>query len=412
MRLIIKSLIIVFFVVFTGQLSLAQDREDAIKQVKKDVEYLSSDKMKGREAGTKHEKAAADYIAKRFKSIGLSPLGDDGTYIQTFSFPKSKDPHTGAESDEKLEGVNVVGYISNGADNNVIIGAHFDHLGLGGSSSLGEQGEVHNGADDNASGVAAMLYLAETLKHSKYKRNNYIIVSFTGEEKGLYGSNYFMKNPPFYVNTMNYMINLDMVGRLNPEKGIVINGVGTSPIWMSALNNADTNLLKFKTTESGVGPSDQTSFYFKDIPALHFFTGSHEDYHKPSDDADKINFDGIVVISDFIVNIVGDLNGKLKLAFTRTKDEEKSSTPRYKVSLGVIPDYLYDGEGMRIEGVKEDRPAIKAGIRSGDVVVGIGEVEVSNMKTYMEGLATLEEGKKALVKVRRGEKVLEFDVQF
>lgn len=412
MRLIFKTLIIVFAIVFSSHLGLAQDRSDAIKQVKKDVEYLASDKMKGREAGTKHEKAAANYIAKRFKEIGLTPLGDDGTYIQTFSFPKSKDPHTGTESEEKLEGVNVVGYISNGGDNNVIIGAHFDHLGLGGSSSLGTTGEIHNGADDNASGVAGILYLAETLKQSKFKRNNYIIVAFTGEEKGLYGSNYFLKNPPFYINTMNYMINLDMVGRLNPEKGVAINGVGTSPIWMSALSKVDTSILKFTTTESGVGPSDQTSFYFKDIPALHFFTGSHEDYHKPSDDADKINFDGIVVISDFIFNIIGDLNGKLKLAFTKTKEDEAGSTPRYKISLGVIPDYLYDGKGMRIEGVKEDRPAVKAGIRSGDVVVGIGEVEVTDMKTYMTGLSGLEEGKKTVVKVRRGEKVLEFDVQF
>lgn len=412
MRLIIKSLIIVFFVVFTGQLSLAQNREDAVKQVKKDVEYLASDKLKGREAGSKYEKTAANYIAKRFDKIGLTPIGDEGTYLQRFKFPKSKDPHTGVESEEKIEGVNVVGYISNGADNNVIIGAHFDHLGMGGSSSLGTTDEVHNGADDNASGVAGMLYLAETLKSSNYKRNNYILIAFTGEEKGLYGSNYFMKNPPFYINTMNYMINLDMVGRLDPEKGVVVNGVGTSPIWMNALNKMDTNLLKFRTTESGVGSSDQTSFYFKDIPAIHFFTGSHEDYHKPSDDADKINFDGIVVVSDFIVNIIGDLNGKLKLAFTRTKDDEVGSTPRYKISLGVIPDYLYDGSGMRIEGVKEDRPAIKAGIKSGDVVVGIGEIEVTDMKTYMMGLSSLEEGKKTIVKVRRGEKVLEYDVQF
>jgi membrane-associated protease RseP (regulator of RpoE activity) len=221
-----------------------------------------------------------------------------------------------------------------------------------------------------------------------------------------------MKNPPFYLNTMNYMFNLDMVGRYNPEKGVVINGIGTSPIWATSLNKSDTSLFKFKTTESGVGPSDQTSFYFKDIPALHFFTGSHEDYHKPSDDADKINFDGIVVISDFILDVIGDLNGKLKLAFTRTKDDEAGSTPRYKISLGVIPDYLYDGKGMRIDGVKEDRPAIKAGIKAGDVVVGIGEVEVSDMKSYMTGLSSLEEGKKTVVKVRRGEKVLEFEVQF
>ena len=410
--MIIRSFFIAILIALTSQVGLAQDRKDDLKQVKKDVEYLSSDKLKGREAGTKYEKTAAEFIAKRFKSMELLPLGDDETYLQAFSFPKSKDPHTGKESDDKLEGVNVIGYISNGADNNVILGAHFDHLGMGGFSSLAGEGEVHNGADDNASGVAAIMYLAETLKKSKYKRNNYIIVAFTGEEKGLYGSNYFLKKPPFYMNTMNYMINLDMVGRLNPEKGVVINGVGTSPVWKNSLNRSDTSLLKFVTTESGVGPSDQTSFYLKDIPAIHFFTGSHVDYHKPSDDADKINYDGILVVSDFIVSLIADLNGKLKLAFTRTKDDDPSSAPRYKISLGVIPDYLFDGAGMRIEGVKEDRPASNAGIIAGDVVVGIGDIEVSDMTSYMKGLSSLEEGKKSIVKVKRGEETLEFDVQF
>src|SRR5690606_27746467 len=140
--------------------------------------------------------------------------------------------------------------------------------------------------------------IAAKLKVGKAKRNNYIFIAFTGEEKGLYGSNNFLKNPPFYLNTFNYMINLDMVGRFNPEKGMVINGVGTSPIWNNVLVKSDTMKLKFSTSESGVGPSDHTSFYLKDIPAIHFFTGGHEDYHKPSDDSDKLNYEGMVSISN------------------------------------------------------------------------------------------------------------------
>ena len=404
---------------FLSATVFSQDREDYVKQAKKDVEYLASDKLKGREAGTKEEKKAADYIADRFEDIGLKPLGDkDGdklTYLQTFEFPKSRDPHTGAISEEMLEGVNVVAYLNNGAQNNVIIGAHFDHLGMGeeGSLNTGEKA-VHNGADDNASGVALILYLAERLKEGKYKRNNYIFIAFTGEEKGLYGSSYFTKNPPFFLTYMNYMINFDMVGRLDKSKGMVINGVGTSPVWKNALDNVNEPKIPFQTTESGVGPSDHTSFYLKDIPAIHFFTGSHTDYHKPTDDVEKVNYEGIIEIGDFTYALIGDLNVKLKLAFTKTKEEDNqsSSAPRFKVTLGVIPDYLYSGEGMRIEGVKQDRPASNAGIRDGDIVISIGEKKVTNMKTYMEALSELEEGAKAKVVIKRGEKPLEFDVQF
>ena len=395
-------------------LVFGQDNEARIKQFKKDVEELSSNKYKGREAGTKQEKAAADYIAKRFREIGLSYVKNEEDYLQEISFPKSKDPHSGKESDEHLEGVNVVGMINNGASSYVVVGAHYDHLGMGGegSGSLSGSEEIHNGADDNASGVAVLLDLATRLKEGEARRNNYIFVAFTGEEKGLYGSNAFLKDPPDYLNTMNYMINMDMVGRYQEDKGLVVNGVGTSPIWKSAIERVNTSNIKISTTESGVGPSDHTSFYLKDIPAIHFFTGSHEDYHKPSDDADKINYDGMVVISDLIYDLILDLNSKLKLAFTRTKDEDQASRMKFKVTLGVVPDYLYDGEGMRIEGVREDKPAIKAGIIAGDIVTQIGDVPVSDMKTYMSGLSKLEEGQKAKVVVKRGDRELEFDVQF
>jgi len=408
----IKSLFLVFFLSFSIAI-YSQDREKEIDQLTDDVEELAHKKYKGREAGTKGEKAAADYIAKRYKEIGLTfaPKYDD--YFQTFNFPKSKDPHTGVTSEETLEGVNVVGMINNGSSSYVIIGAHFDHLGMGGpgSGSLTDEEDIHNGADDNASGVAAMMDIAEKLKNGSSKRNNYIFIAFTGEEKGLFGSNNFLKNPPDYLNTLNYMINLDMVGRLDTNKGIIINGVGTSPIWKTALEKANKKKRKIITTESGIGPSDHTSFYLKDIPAVHFFTGSHEDYHKPSDDADKINYEGIAEISDFIVNLIDELNSKLKLAFTRTKDED-STAPRYKITLGVIPDYLYDGEGMRIEGIREDKPAANAGIIAGDIVIKIGEVPVSDMKTYMVGLSKLEEGKKAPVRIKRGDEEMEIVVQF
>jgi C-terminal processing protease CtpA/Prc len=208
------------------------------------------------------------------------------------------------------------------------------------------------------------------------------------------------------------MINLDMVGRFDPEKGFIVNGVGTSPIWKSTLDAANTSKYKFKTGEPGTGPSDHTSFYLKDIPAIHFFTGAHEDYHRPTDDADKINYAGIIQISDFILNVIGELNPKLKLAFTRTKDDNDTSVPNFKVTLGVIPDYLFDGKGMRVEGVKEDRPASTAGILAGDIIVKMGDMEVTNMQTYMEGLSKFDKGSKTVVRVKRGDKDLDLEVQF
>ena len=400
-----------------------QSQEDQLEQLRNDVEELAGKKYKGREAGTKEEKAAAKYIAKRFKDIGLKPMDAKGTYLQEFDLPKSKDPHSGQESAETLDGVNVIGFIDNGAKSFVVIGAHFDHLGMGGegSGSLVEEEDIHNGADDNASGVATMMNIAQKLTESKSKKNNYIFVAFTGEEKGLYGSNNFLKHPPnykglmIYLNNMNYMINLDMVGRLDTSKGLSINGVGTSPIWKTVLEKADTKNIKLHTTESGVGASDHTSFYLKDIPAIHFFTGSHEDYHKPSDDAEKLNYEGMIDISDMVIVMIDELNSKLKLAFTRTKDDEggKSSRMSLKVTLGVIPDYLYDeGNGMRIEGVRDDKPAAKAGLLSGDIVTQIGEIPITGMRSYMEALQTLDEGAVEKVKVLRGDEEIEFDVQF
>ena len=406
---------LVLFICISFSLSvLGQAESPEIKLLRQDVEELANKKYKGREAGTKLEKEAADYIAKRFKECGLTELGDNGTYLQHFKFPKTKDPHTGVESAESLDGVNVVGWIDNASKTNVVIGAHYDHLGMGGpgSGSLSTEVDIHNGADDNASGVAMLLNIALKLKTGKAKRKNYIFVAFTGEAKGLYGANNFLKHPPFFLNTFNYMINLDMVGRLDTAKGILINGVGTSPIWKASIEKADTVHLRYKTSETGIGRSDQTSFYLKDIPALHFFTGSHEDYHKPSDDAEKINYQGMVKISNFVLSLINDLNLKLKLAFTRTKDDEDLAVPKYKFSLGVVPDYMYEGKGLRIDGISEDKAADKAGIIAGDIVVRIGEVEVNDIQTYMVGLSKIEEGHITKVRVLRGDKELDFDIQF
>ncbi len=530
---------------------------EARDQMKYDVQYLASDLLEGREAGTKGERLAGDYIAQKMASIGLMPYGDSATYRQAFTFagqpvlggkqvfqlgrerlaigeqyhplsfsgngavlatvarcgygihapelgrndfadidlkgkcaaiavgsPDGIHPHSkfiayhdlrvraakaaelGAScvlfyNDDKavedpeatlrakavplsvpvvfLKGDrhaelvrdgnpvsltvhinrpvstahNVVGMLDNGRPNMVVIGAHYDHLGLGDEGSLHRGGPaIHNGADDNASGVAVMLQLARDLSQLDEARgNDYLFIAFSGEEKGLFGSNYWTKHPTVPLEQLNYMINLDMVGRLEPDSSIGINGVGTSPAW-DELSRVHAGALRVKTTTSGIGPSDHTSFYLQGIPAIHFFTGTHGDYHKPGDDEEKINYDGMLRITRYIESLITTLNDDGKLAFTKTQDADSASTPRFKVTLGVVPDYMYDGKGMRIDGVSEGKPAAAAGLKAGDVVVRLGTLEVADMMGYMKALGQFSKGDTAKVVVLREGREVEAEVTF
>ena len=410
-----------FVTVFLAVILLSCKEEKATPvSMKEDVSILADDTFNGRRTGTEGEKKAAEYIKKRFTSIGLQPKGYEGNYTQTFSFRSSSDPHKETEftsiSDSTTTGTNVIGYIDNKAENTVIIGAHYDHLGMGGEGSLYREGEaIHNGADDNASGVAILLKLAEHLQAKQSKdslqNNNYLFIAFSGEEEGLLGSNYFVKNPTIDTKKVSYMINMDMVGRLNEEKTLAVHGVGSSPVFKQTLfanNDANLNIVEH---ESGVGPSDHTSFYLADIPVLHFFTGQHEDYHKPGDDAEKLNYEGMKMVFDYIFNIISDLDDNGKLAFKKTKNESEV-VPDFKVTLGVVPDYLFDGEGMRIDGVSEDRPAQKAGLQKGDVVKKMGKHKITDMMSYMESLSKFEKGQTATVTVERDGKLIEAEVTF
>jgi len=227
---------------------------------------------------------------------------------------------------------------------------------------------------------------------------------------GLLGSNYFVKNGTIDLKTVNYMINMDMVGRLKKDSTLAVYGTGTSPIWSQTLHSLNAN-FKLIEDKSGVGPSDHTSFYLNDIPVLHFFTGQHENYHKPSDDAELLNYEGMYLISDYIFEIITDLNDNDKLTFTKTKDAKKDS-PRFKVTLGVMPDYLYDGKGMRIDGVTEDKPAHNAGILKGDVVVKMGDLVIEDMMGYMKGLSQFEKGDIVKVVILRNGKEVTVEIQF
>ncbi len=320
---------------------------------------------------------------------------------------------TNAEENRILS-KNILGYIDNQASSTVIIGAHYDHLGLGSNNSLydGAEPMVHNGADDNASGVAGMLELARNLisDTASGPKPNYLLLAFSGEEMGLLGSSFFAQNMKSLELEPRYMINLDMIGRLE-KNYLAVSGVGTSPVWKDLVREKGCNELKIKTSESGVGPSDHTSFYYQEIPVLHFFTGTHEDYHKPSDDTEKINFEGEAQLLGYILGLLHDTRSMENFAFTPTKDES-TKAPKFSVTLGVMPDYMYDGEGMRLDGITLGKSASKAGLQKGDVLTKMGDVKVVDMSSYMKALGQFKKGDETEIQYQRNGEEQTATVQF
>ncbi|MEI6311981.1 MAG: M20/M25/M40 family metallo-hydrolase [Bacteroidota bacterium] len=313
---------------------------------------------------------------------------------------------------------NIVGFINNNKPYTIVIGAHYDHLGYGeNGNSLyrGQNKEIHNGADDNASGVASIIEIARNLKNSSEKNYNYLILAFSGEELGLYGSKSFVENISNQVDSAHIacMINLDMVGRLGEkDKNLEINGIGTAAEWSVILKNISIDNIRVKEGMNGIGPSDHTSFYLNNIPVLHFFTGQHEDYHKPTDDAAKINFEGMSKVCQYIIAVVMQLNSLPKLSYIKTKEDNNENTPKFKVTLGVIPDYMFDGEGMRIDGVTEGKAASKAGLIKGDIVTQLGELQVTDMSSYMKALSQFTKGQQTTVTFIRDREKKQSNITF
>jgi hypothetical protein len=310
-------------------------------------------------------------------------------------------------------GHNVIGYIDNGAAHTIIIGAHYDHLGFGEDNNATDPGvhEVHNGADDNASGTAAVIELAKMVKDARFKKNNFLFICFSGEELGLLGSKYFTENPTISLDAVNYMINMDMIGRLDEAtQQIIIGGYGTSPAWSKILPEK-TKSINVKFDSTGIGPSDHTSFYLKNIPVLFFFTGMEKDYHKATDDVDKINFVGEFRVIQYIENILKETNNDNKIGFSKTR-EPKMQTAHFSVTLGFMPDYSFSGKGVRIDAVIEGKTAEKVGMKAGDVITKLGDHSINDIYSYMDALGKFKKGDETKATVMRGNETLNFDVVF
>lgn len=306
---------------------------------------------------------------------------------------------------------NVIGYLNFNAPTTIVIGAHYDHLGYGeDGNSLDGQGQIHNGADDNASGTAGLIELARLLYNTKDRNNNYLFIAFSGEELGLLGSKYWLQHPTANLN-MNYMINMDMIGRYDSARKLSIGGYGTSPVWSEILQTATDKNLVVKFDSSGSGPSDHSAFYRDSVPVLFFFTNSHPDYHKATDEADKINYKSETEIIDYVTKIIDATNNKGKLEFLKTRDAEARSM-NLPVTLGVIPDYAFSGSGLRIDGVSKGKTAERIGLKAGDVLLQLGDYKFVDIQTYMQALQRFKKGDKTTLQISRAGKNMSFDVQF
>ena len=316
---------------------------------------------------------------------------------------------------EKSPTANVIGYIE-GSDQSlkgqvIIIGAHYDHIGLGDGVSRGDdntdKNKVHNGADDNASGVAGLLELAEYFSDQRVSlKRSLLFIAFSAEELGLIGSSYYVKHPKIPLGNTLAMINMDMIGRLRDDK-LTVFGSGSSPEWKPLLESFNSNLgLAVQTKDSGFATSDQTVFYANDIPVLHFFTGVHEDYHAPDDDWQKINSEGEKKILLLISDLIGKLNEtSTKIALSKAKEEERAPS-QFNVYVGTIPDYSEEAEGVTLMGVKEGSPADKAGLKGRDTIVEFGGKSINNIYDYVYALGEAEaEVPTEIVILREGKRI-------
>ncbi|GAB3173794.1 M20/M25/M40 family metallo-hydrolase [Telluribacter humicola] len=307
---------LVFLLLFAPLLLVGQPKPTA-ENIARHVNYLASDRMKGRGTGSRENDKAARYVIKQFKKLGLSPMGTDG-YRQPFTAKIRRV----VVADSVRPASNVIGFLNNDAPYTIVIGAHFDHLGTGNQGSSKDpkpQGQIHNGADDNASGVAGLLELARYFaKNSQKEPYNFLFIAFGAEELGLVGSRHFVNNPTLPLGKINFMLNMDMIGRYNPERGVGVGGYGTSDAWPNIFKGVQGE-VKFFTDRAGSGGSDHGSFYAKQIPVLFFHTGGHDDYHMPTDDPEKVDTRAEAGILDIEIKLIENAMKLPKLNFTEVK---------------------------------------------------------------------------------------------
>ena len=302
--------------------------------------------------------------------------------------------------DASATGKNIVSYIDNKAPFTIVLGAHYDYLG--------QFGEVYKGADDNASGVAALLSVAEMIANARLKNYNFLFIAFSGKEQGLQGSKQFLIQNEYLIPNIAAMIDLDMLGRLSVTKDLFVSGIGTSPSWGDMLTMHNKG-FKLNIDSSGYGYSDYTNFYLRNIPVLRFSTGYHEDYMKVSDVPSKLNYSGMYDVVNYIVRIVSEMDRRSRLIFNRTQDI-LPKLEKLKTDFGIIPDFSFNENGIRIAACVPNKIAFKSGMNSGDVITKMGPFTIIDFDDYMEAIRKSEPGREITILVKRGKAEYKFFV--
>ncbi|MDZ7718549.1 MAG: M28 family peptidase [Balneolaceae bacterium] len=398
------------FLVSCDEIEVDQTSEEFLQE---HITWLADEERGGRLAGTIDEAEAANYISDHFLQYGLEPAGNRGTYIQQFTL---EGPMVQAMDLENRVSRNVVGMIEGEEfpGRYIIIGAHYDGQGMGGAISMNMNAEpaLHYSADDNASGTAGLFYLAREFARER-PQSSILMIAFSGEELGLIGSKHFVDEMDIAPDSVLAMINLDMIGRLN-NKELNIFGTGTSSKWEEVLLSVENDSLEITTSAGGMGASDHASFYQADIPVLHYYTGTHNQYHRETDTADLINYTGLVRVLEHVENVTRSLDSMptAEMDFLESTDQRSVTRMRDGVTLGVMPDYTYSEGGFRIDEVRPDGTAGEAGFQDGDIIIGMDGQEIGDIYDYMEVLNTLESGDTISIKILRNEQKMELEVTF
>jgi hypothetical protein len=383
-----------------------------------DIAYLASDKLEGRLTGTAGNDSAAAYIARQYAKLRLRQ-GSPG-YLQKFVARSAADAHAGITNGRPTQNVVAIlpGSDPKFAGQYIVVGAHFDHLGRDPQFALDPEAKdsIRNGADDNASGTAAVLQLARILS-ATHPRHSIIFANFSGEEEGLLGSQWFVDHPPVPLDSIVAMVNFDMVGRLNNDK-LIVYGTATATELQGILDSANArSVMPFKVSGGGdgFGSSDQSSFYAKNIPVLHFFTDLHSDYHRATDDIEKINSGGEARVVDFATRVIQSIdNLPGKLSFVRNAAPSRmatASTSGSQVYLGSVPDMAAgDTPGLKLTGVRPGSPAELGGLKAEDIIVEFGGVKVTDLQSYSDALYAHKPGDVVKVIVLRAGKATEVTV--
>jgi aminopeptidase N len=367
-----------------------------------DIDFLASPAMAGRGLGTAELGRAADWIASQFAAAGLQPGGDDGGWYQAWEAPVE-------QLGRNITLRNVVGILPGSdpllAGESLVIGAHYDHFGRGEHAEhAAHRRQVHPGADDNASGIAVMLELARALEGKPLPRT-LVFAAFTGEESGRLGSRHYVRHAGLPAERAIAMLNLDTVGRLG-ERPLLILGTGTADAWPHIFRGAGyVTGVPVQAVADDIGSGDQTSFIEAGVPAVQLFAGVHEDIHRPGDTPDKIDSEGLVRVARVLHETVQYLGGRREpLASTRTgsaSDTAATTGEKRRVSFGTVPDFSWDGQGVRLEDVRPGTPAAQAGLRAGDIIVEVNEAAVTDMRSYSNALRQLSPGDEIRVRFSR-----------